>query len=70
MVVTNAERERLMSNASVKTLNGQPAMIVGRLEDFATVWAFSGQPGQPIEAVYAWETVRHTIDYKGGIFTK
>ena len=70
MSLTQAERDDLVysANTSPKTLDGRPAMICGRLERFATVWAFGDKPGQTIQVEFAWETVKYIVDNKNGVF--
>lgn len=57
------DRQRLI-DAEV-TLDGKPARVIGRLNDFGTV-AQIGRGG--VTADYAWETIRRVIDERDGRF--
>lgn len=46
------------------TLDGQPAVVLGRLLPFGHVR--NPRTGQSAE--YAWETIQHVIETKGGAF--
>ena len=45
-------------------LNGSPAIVCGRRNDFATI----AQTPSGIRAEFAWETVAHVFATKGGSF--
>lgn len=46
------------------TLNGKPARVIGRLNDFATIAALDVS----VDAEFAWETVARVMEEKGGAF--
>jgi hypothetical protein len=47
------------------TLNGKPAVIRGAQNDFATV---SQVNAYAVSVEFAWPTVQHIIEVKGGTF--
>lgn len=63
--LTIEQRRRLINNsAGAVYLNGEPAVIAGTHNDFATVASLSG----PLSAEFSWLTVEHIIDTKEGMF--
>ena len=60
-IMSQQDRDRLVG-VSV-TLDGRPATVTGRLEDFPQVRDFNGNSRE-----YCWHTVRNIVDNKGGIF--
>lgn len=62
--VTLPERDRLCDRRDI-TLDGRPAKISGRLEQFATVATMDDSP--EVSQVWAWELVKNIVA-NGGKF--
>lgn len=63
--LTIAQRRQLVQdNAGDIFLNGEPAVIAGVYNDFATVASLSS----PLSVEFSWLTVEHIIDTKEGMF--
>ncbi len=59
-----ADRGRQYVGITTSTLDGVPAAIMGRREDFATV----GQLPHGLTAQYAWATVARIVEQSNGAF--
>ena len=65
------ERRRIVEETDVVTLNGRRAKIVGWTLDFAKVVCLpSGAKDNqgPLEAEFAWPTVKHILENRNGEF--
>ena len=70
--MTNEEKEALVENTGVVTLNGFPAKVLGWRNKEAQVLCFPGMRGRPrptiMEAYFPWEDAARIVA-EGGEFT-
>lgn len=57
----DTRRALVERSRGLATLDGKPAEVVGYMCDYATVHAL----GEPLHAVFAWETVARVLDRDG-----
>ena len=64
--ITQNEKDALviLSNIKGTTLNGKPANVSGRLNDFATVAEIKG----PLAVAFSWQAVKRIMQ-RDGVFT-
>ena len=63
MYITQAERDALIETEV--TLDGKPAVILGRYADFPTV----AQTPDGLHYRWSWEVVKRIVETKNGEFT-